>query len=239
MATLFDSTDVSTEHHYFQVIAHTSDPQVFWLSAPDSGYSVDNLAPAQPQGLASDPYYAPDGLTLMWDPNTEPDLSHYRVYRGLLEEFIPGEGNMLGAPSDTTWFDGNWWSYKYYYYKVTAVDIHGNESMWAVLAPDDITGVGLAETPVMNQLFQNYPNPFNPFTRIRFELREPASVSLRVYDPSGRLIRVVADRPYGAGSFTAVWNGKDQAGHEVSSGVYFYRLNAGGFSRTKKMVLVR
>jgi hypothetical protein len=237
--TLFDSTSTSAEHHYFQVIAHTDDPYIFYTSEPDSGYSVDNLAPAPPVGLAGEQVYTPEGLNLVWDPNAESDLDCYRIYRGSTEDFVPALSNLLAATPDTTTFDGGWrWS-SGYYYKVAAVDIHGNESVYALLRPDNITGVDGAGTPRASFLAQNFPNPFNPTTGIEFALSTRAAVTLRIYDAGGRLVRTLVDRTMPAGKYMRMWDGRTSSGAEAASGIYFYRLDAGTFTATRKMVLLR
>ncbi|OQY27979.1 MAG: hypothetical protein B6244_08525, partial [Candidatus Cloacimonetes bacterium 4572_55] len=89
-------------------------------------------------------------------------------------------------------------------------------------------------------LHQNYPNPFNPWTAIRFELPIPGKVTLQVYNAAGQLVRTLTDREdYEAGRHTARWMGKNDNGQAISSGVYFYRLKAGKFEATRKMVLIR
>ncbi len=89
------------------------------------------------------------------------------------------------------------------------------------------------------RLGANRPNPFNPTTTIGFDLPARADVDLSVYDPAGRLVRTLVRAPLLAGSHSVVWNGKDQNGIDVASGVYFYRLAAGGFVETRKLLLVR
>jgi hypothetical protein len=237
--TLFDSTSTSFEHHYLQVIAHTPDPYVFWESQIDSGYSVDNLAPAQPQGLAGDQVASPEGLTLSWLPNAELDLGSYGIYRGLSADFTPGPGNLIVSLSDTTVFDDEWRWNSGYYYKVSALDIHGNESPHALLEPADVTGLGGSEPPSVTYLSQNFPNPFNPSTTIAFGLEAEGNVSLRVYDVSGKLVRVIVEGKRSDQHYREVWDGKDESGVAVASGVYFYRLTAGNYTHTRKMVLLR
>ena len=84
------------------------------------------------------------------------------------------------------------------------------------------------------------PNPFNPQTTIAFELPEQGAVTLRVFDLHGRLVRVLVDgEVYTLGRHEAVWNGRDDAGRQAASGTYFYRLEAGGYSETKRMVLIK
>lgn len=235
--TLQDSTGEDQAVHYFQVIAHTNDPYEYWISPPDSGWSVDNLAPCPPLGLAAEQSYVPEGLTLMWDPNTEADLSHYNIYRGEDISFMPDPGNLVACTPDTSAFDGDWSWGSRYCYKIAAVDIHGNESEYAVLLTDEVTG---DETPpAANFLGQNYPNPFNPATTISFGLNGPGKVSLRIYDAAGRLVRVLVDEYRPAGLYEEIWDGADDAGHSVSSGIYFCSLKAGDFEDTRKMVLLR
>jgi hypothetical protein len=85
-----------------------------------------------------------------------------------------------------------------------------------------------------------HPNPFNPRTTISFELPKQTAVSLRVFDLSGRLVRVLVDGEIVAGgSNEAVWNGRDDSGRQVASGTYFYRLEAGEYSETRRMALIK
>ena len=238
-ATVFDSTAVCDDYHYFQVIAHTSDPMVFYISEPDSGYSVDNLAPAAPLGLAGEQLFTPEGLQMTWNPNSEADLAEYNIYRGIGSDFMPGPGNFVTSTPDTAAFDGDWSWDAGYWYKVAAVDIHGNESAFAVLGPDMVTGDDPMPVPDATFLTQNFPNPFNPATTIEFGLERPSRISLQVYDAAGRLVRIIADEERPAGHYSEVWDGKDGSGRAVSSGVYFYRLDTGSFTRTRKMILLK
>jgi hypothetical protein len=91
-----------------------------------------------------------------------------------------------------------------------------------------------------NSLSQNYPNPFNPTTTIEYTLKEQANVSLRVYNVAGQLIRTLVEETKTPGEVhTVTWDGRNDAGQSVSSGVYFYKLVAGGYVQTKKMVLLK
>ena len=89
------------------------------------------------------------------------------------------------------------------------------------------------------RLEQNSPNPFNPQTAIRFTLDAKQDVTLAVYDVNGRLVRMLASGTRDVGTHSITWDGRNNAGATVSSGVYFYRLNAGKFSQTKKMVMLK
>jgi hypothetical protein len=239
VATAFDSSSATTQYHYFQIIAHTSDPRTFFISAPDSGRSVDNIAPYAPVALVGQQSYTPVGLTLTWDRNTASDLGDYHVYRGLTESFIPGPGNLIASPYDTTLLDSGWRWDSGYYYKVSAVDVHGNESGFALLRPDNVTGTDTPKAPEASYLAQNFPNPFNPTTRIAFGLSASVRVSLRIYDAAGRLVRALVNEERRAGRYEESWDGRDSNGRAIASGIYFYRLSAGSFVETKKMALLK
>jgi predicted lipoprotein with Yx(FWY)xxD motif len=238
-STLADSTAGGIPYSVYIVSAHTTDPLEWSISAPDSGYSVDNLPPCTPAMLAGQQQSAPDGLQLTWQPNCERDLFCYNVYRGIVEWFVPGPGNLLDSTCDASFFDGGWTQEGGFHYKVSAVDIHDNESDFALLRPDDVTDVDVPETPVAVYLHQNFPNPFNPVTKIRFGLPQAAHVRLCVYNVKGELVATLIDRWMPEGRKEISWTAKDSRGHAVTSGIYFYCLNAGGFVQMRKMVLMR
>ncbi len=88
-------------------------------------------------------------------------------------------------------------------------------------------------------LRQNYPNPFNPSTRIDFALPSRLRVSLVIFDILGNRVRALADEVMEAGNHVVIWDGKNEDGKGVSSGIYFYRLSTKEFSDVKRMMLVR
>jgi len=89
-------------------------------------------------------------------------------------------------------------------------------------------------------LYRNYPNPFNPRTTIRYELKENARVSLRIHDVTGRIVRVIESEVSKApGVYEFTWDGTDRAGRTVASAVYFYRLDVGQSSETRRMVMLK
>jgi FlgD Ig-like domain len=108
--------------------------------------------------------------------------------------------------------------------------------IWLGDAANQPTGAGPA---LANNLSQNYPNPFNPQTTIAFSVKDRTRVSLKVYNVAGQLVRTLADESFGAGAHTKVWDGRNDAGQPVSSGVYFYKLVSNNFTQTKKMVLLK
>jgi len=91
----------------------------------------------------------------------------------------------------------------------------------------------------INLLMQNYPNPFNPVTTIGFSLAVDADVELKIFDARGALVRTILRGHRPAGENRVTWDGKNEAGASVASGVFFYRLSTDGFTSTRKMVLLK
>ncbi len=89
------------------------------------------------------------------------------------------------------------------------------------------------------ELRQNYPNPFNPATNIEFRIVNSEFVTLEIYDLLGREVKTLVNEHRVAGNYSVQWDGTDDAGQPAASGVYLYRLKAGDFSQTRKMVLMR
>jgi hypothetical protein len=236
--TLCDSTaEGGVCWSVFLVRAATADPCVYFDSAPDSGYSIDNLAPAPPAGLLAD---GDESLvTLTWDPSEDGDFDYFAVYRDLDPEFEPGDP--IGYTSETTFDDTDppyapdWW------YKVTAFDFGGNESepseeagVVATIAPEAI--------PSRFWLGPAVPTPFPATTQIQYWVpagEERCTVRLTVYDALGRVVRRLVDGAVSPGSHVATWDGRDDDGAPVASGVYFYSMEAGDYTNRRKAVLLR
>jgi len=96
-----------------------------------------------------------------------------------------------------------------------------------------------APTPESFALHQNYPNPFNPETRIRFDLTKPGKVELAIYDLTGRQVRLLLSESRAAGTYSVTWDGRDNRGKLVPSGIYFYRLKVGDAVQTRRMVFLQ
>jgi hypothetical protein len=112
------------------------------------------------------------------------------------------------------------------------------------LCIDDVTVTGGdindPEVPVVaTALHNNYPNPFNPETTISYSVKETGPVTIDVYNVKGQLVKSLVKGIQEPGNHTIVWNGTDNNGRSVSSGVYYYKMNAGKYSSTKKMIMMK
>ncbi len=141
-----DSTENGSAMETYLVTAHATDPGVFVVSNPDSGCSVDNLAPGLTSGFAGNESASPPGLALSWTANGASDLWKYDVHRGDDALFVPDASNLLGTAEGTEYHDGTWVKAYQYFYKLVAVDRHGNASPDALLRPEDINVATLLQS---------------------------------------------------------------------------------------------
>ena len=94
-------------------------------------------------------------------------------------------------------------------------------------------------TPVDFSLSENHPNPFNPQTEISYDLPNAGQVELSIYNLLGQRIKTLVDEFQAAGHKTVRWDGTDEEGNKIASGIYFYRIKAGDFVDSKKMILMK
>jgi len=206
----------------------------FWVSAPDSGYSIDNIAPGVPTTVTAS--YEADQVTLDWDDSPASDFQYFRIYRDTNPGFIPSQANLVQEVVSSAWIDAinDPWGY---YYQITVLDHAGNESDAA--APENVSGVQSDAVPARTILLGAAPNPFNPSTKLSFEMAVAGHAQLKVYDTAGRLVVTLVNERRGPGLHEVIWDGRDQAGRISSAGVYLYRLEAEDFVMTKRMTLVK
>jgi hypothetical protein len=212
-------------------------------------YSYLDLAPKAPDSLAA--LFDSVTVTINWKPNTEADLSHYTVYKDTLVGFTPDSSKIVGTVSkDSSSFKDYDWEYgETYYYRLSAWDLTNNQSPYSdelVIQATDVPWTDETETQITQyKLSQNYPNPFNPNTVIVYYLPDvgyqPAEVELTIYSVLGRVVRTLVKARQHPGEHRVVWDGKDDQGNDVASGIYLYRLRVSGieFVRAKKMLLLR
>jgi len=104
---------------------------------------------------------------------------------------------------------------------------------WSIITDSELPDA------VRNELFQNYPNPFNPTTTIKYSMAREGNVVLVVYNVTGQRIRTLVNESKPVGTYSTVWDGRNDGGRSVATGIYFYHLRAGSFSEVRKMVLLR
>lgn len=119
---------------------------------------------------------------------------------------------------------------------VLCPDVSGPEEQWEDDADEAVYG---GEVPQETALHGNYPNPFNPSTTISYGLSQDTWVTLRVYNSLGQEVATIVNEFKHAGANAAVWNGKNDSGESVASGLYIYRLNAGNTVQTEKMLFMK
>jgi hypothetical protein len=184
------------------------------------------------------PKAADQGISML---NFKPDFSAYQIYNLNSQcQYDPGDytwedsfsyiqAASMGNKVLTAWIDGR---------EGDSTRVYGN-----FFDVDLYTGVKQQEdqrTGTENfSIFQNYPNPFNPETTICYQLHEPAIVTLEVYNAIGKLICTLVNQQQPVGLYFIRWNGNDEEGATVASGVYFCKLKAGRFVAAKKMLVVR
>jgi hypothetical protein len=233
-ATAGDSAGSLNPKTAFMIVVRNGDGSMYWLSRPDSGYSVDNLPPPAPGSFIGD-YVA--GVThLSWSPSGAPDVAGYRLYRGREAAFVPGPANLLVEQPELGHTDV---AGEPFFYKLSAVDVHGNESVFTLLQPSGTVDVAGEALPRELALAAPSPNPARGGTNLRFALPRETRVSVALYDQQGRRVRVLLQGAAPAGEHALAWDGRDDAGRPVASGIYFVRLGAEGRTLTRRIVAIR
>ena len=237
--TVFDSTITSGMYYTcFKISGHATDNTVV-MSTADSGYSVDNLVPTTPSGMAAK--IVNGYVEVTWDEAVDPDVDYFTVYRSKDSDFDPATTEPLGHSATNSYTDEGVTSAGTYYYVLAAVDFSGNTSEFTAKLEFVATGVEPEGTLVPTEfgISQNYPNPFNPTTHIKYQLPEAAKVTIKVYNILGEEVRTLVDSKEAAGYKTTMWDGLDNNGTPVASGIYLYRIKAGKYTATKRMVFIK
>lgn len=152
-----------------------------------------------------------------------------------------------GLADDGVTFDTLTWDRGSDYLFVTQADPSGPQTVFRPIwagpliwgNPPSGVSIGAPGLPDRYILGQNYPNPFNPTTQISFDLPRRAWVTLEVFNVLGQVVSVLVDQEMAAGSYIADWDGTNIGGETVSSGVYLYRLRAGDYEQSRKMLLLK
>jgi len=182
-------------------------------------------------------------IALNWSTESEIDNLGFNIYRTtnengkfsmLNDELIPGAGNS-SQKHEYKYVDKNVTNGVTYWYKLEDVDFSGNTKFHGT-----VSGTPMKKAlPLAFRLYPNYPNPFNPVTTISYDLLEAGYVKLAVYDLRGEKVVTLIKGNQAAGSYKINWDGTNQHGELVTSGLYFLRIASGKYLRTHKMVFIR
>jgi hypothetical protein len=191
--------------------------------------------------------------TLYWTTQSETNNTGWNIYRSEIDdinnaiqinaELIPGAGT-TSLPTDYTYIDELGFDEgATYYYWLESIDNSGENTIHGPVSIDIIIPEEEPVTPPVPDfygLYQNYPNPFNPDTEISFIVKEDCVGELSVYNLKGAKINTIYEGDItGEQLHTYSWNGKDETGNDVTSGVYFYRLDTSNKNYVRKMVLTK
>jgi len=230
--TLGDSVAGSNPKTAFMVAARDGSGLLYWLSAPDSGYSVDNLAPNAPSPFVG--VYGGGSSNLSWGASTSPDFAAYRLYRGKSAGFTPSGGTLVTATTLTSYTDHPG---EPYYYKLSAIDVHGNESGYSLVLPTGALAVEGA--PHVLALARPSPNPARAGASLRFSLSRDANARLAIFDLSGRRVASLANGVLSAGDHELRWDLLSTDGARVADGLYFVRLEAEGRTLAERLAVTK
>jgi methionine-rich copper-binding protein CopC len=235
--TLGDGAEWETA---FVVASHGYEPAMNWKSYPKMGMSEDNLIPTAPTNLTA--AQAVNQIDLAWDESPDEDFNYFSIRRGEAAGFNAADPTTeIGTTTSLAFADASIENDKTYYYRVVAFDFNANQGELSAEVNAAVTNIDANSQalPESYALYQNYPNPFNPSTTINFDLPEKANVSIVIYDMRGSKVRTLFNRASAAGRQNVVWNGLNDQGMHVTSGVYIYSIRAGNFVQSKKMTLMK
>jgi hypothetical protein len=226
--TLADSNGTGLHNTVLFVRAATASLSLYYDSAADSGYSVDNLPPAAPAPFTA--AYLSGATHLHWGPNSEADFWYYRLYRGSDPSFVPSPANLIAAQADTGYADVGAAGSTY---KISAVDVNGNESAFSVVTPQTTTGIGDGR-PFVLALEPIRPNPTTASRlSVFFILPRAGDATLELVDISGR-VWAQETQSLNAGPHAASL----AAERQLPAGVYFVRLSEAGKSTVERFTIL-
>jgi len=214
--------------HVFHVVFHCADGSKG--VSETATVIADRGVPVAIQRFEAE--YSGEGIVLHWSVGEGAGFQGFNIYKSPRGEngferinpalILPDEGRDYYDPKVSPG--------KTYWYRLGAIDFEGEWMSQTVSVT--VPGALLA-------LHQNVPNPFNPTTSISFVLPERSPVTLAVYDVGGRHVKTLLDAAVEGGIREAVWDGTDERGNRVSSGIYFYRLRVGERTLVKRMLLLK
>jgi len=187
-----------------------------------------------------------NGITLHWITESEinnlgfildrrtPTIDWIEIASFVTDTELQGQGS-VSHQTIYTYSDNTVTDDETYDYRIADVDYDGNKEYHSL----QLMGISPASLPITYVLHQNYPNPFNPITTLSYDLPEDALVNITIYDMMGRQVKTLINDQQTAGYRSVQWNGTNNIGQPVSAGLYLYTIQAGDYSQTRKMVLLK
>jgi hypothetical protein len=187
---------------------------------------------------------------LKWRVESEVNHLGYNILRGnsldvadavYINSQIITEGVTIGTSVSYSYTDTEIEPFQTYYYWLESVSMDGLCALAGpiVLNTDDPETPGIPEPGLQTRLLSAFPNPFNPNTNIRYSIKEAAKVKITIFNLKGQNVRTFINDHNIPGFYQIAWDGKDVGGSLVGSGVYFYRMESGKYSSTKKVIMLK
>jgi hypothetical protein len=184
---------------------------------------------------------ANNGVEVRWRTESEQDCDHWLIERSTSEEGGFAEvGKVAGhlstnEPHQYSYTDN--WNLESgtYYYRLAEVDVNGIKTYYGPMLAE----FGGKDLPLSYQLEKAFPNPFGQITNIKYQIAGSGPVSLKIYNIAGQELRMLVNEDKKMGSYEVKWDGKDSRGQTAANGVYLYKMKAGDFSATGKVMIIR
>ncbi|MBN1781059.1 T9SS type A sorting domain-containing protein [bacterium] len=238
-AVICDFNPVGSGHAYVEQIGADG-----FGDFSGSGHTVtyvnqDASLPVQMSNMEAEASY--EGVELSWTTASEVNSEGFRILRAdaadgeftqITTALIPSQGNSSSG-TEYKYIDKEIASEATYYYKIQEQSTDGRVSEFG---PIEVKTLYIPES---YDLSQNYPNPFNPVTSFKYDLPEISDVQIRVYSLLGKEVNVLMNKRQNPGQYELQWDGTDHSGHMLASGVYFVRMQAGSYTKMRKVTLLR
>jgi len=209
---------------------------VWWMLARIAGWDT-TITPTPVEMVSFKASVKGKGIQLTWQTASEKNNFGFEIERSFNKKqfqkigFVRGH-DTINVQQNYLFWDNSVKPGNRYYYRLKQLNLDGTYEYSSIIE------ISIA-LPEQFNLEQNYPNPFNPTTEICYSLPRSAHVKLTIFDTLGRNIVTLVNEEQTAGHKAVIWNGKDENGTKVSSGLYIYQLNAEGIAIAKKMIIVR
>jgi hypothetical protein len=201
----------------------------------------DESLPVQMAGMSA-VAIAGEGITVLWETQSEVNCLGFHVWRSeesssgyakITSDLISSQGNG-SALTEYAYTDKHVAPNTIYWYKIEEISLSGASTFYGPISVQ-----GVSALPTSYALSQNYPNPFNPETAFSFDAPQDGRVTIRVYSLLGQEVMTLIDESIHAGRYDMSWNGKNNKGLSMPSGIYFLKMIAGSFQQVRKVTLIR